>query len=596
MLSGELRIAQPDLWWPVPLGGQPLYDVTAVLSARRRELDRRAFRYGLREVALIQEPLGGDEGTSFIIAVNGQKVFCKGADWVPADSIVARVTPAKYRALVSAAAEANFNMFRVWGGGIFEDDAFYQLCDEHGILVWQDFLYACAYYPDDDADFVAESRREAEAALRRLRNYACIALWCGNNENQWIHYQRGKDVARCYGERIYDEVLPDVCRRLDPTRPYWPSSPYGGPGGPGGDGRPDPNSEMEGDRHHWFVSIIAPTLEQRIDYRLYADDRAKFMSEFGILAPPPLDSLRRYLPPDQIARGSAAWDVHSNRFEKGTNQEALRRYWRPAEELSLEQYVRYSQMIQAEALKFALEHWRRRKFLTAGALFWMYADCWGEVGWTIIDYYLNRKPSYYAVKRALAHVLVSFQEEGDQVGVWLVNDRLDAVPGELTTGWVNLRTGDVVSDVVECEAPANAAAEVARLDMPDGDRTGWMAFGRFDSRRPAAQLQPPLPGRLPVQRPAPCRRRRHGRAGGGGRCGGGAHDRLRLAGAPGGPARRLGGGQRLRHAPRRGPPHSSRRPAGAARPHHGPAAQRLRMPMSHPAALAARPRHRYLDA
>jgi beta-mannosidase len=205
------------------------------------------------------------------------------------------------------------------------------------------------------------------------------------------------------------------------------------------------------------------------------------MSEFGILAPPPLDSLRRYLPPDQIARGSAAWEVHNNHFEKGTNQEALKRYWRPAEELSLEQFVRFSQMIQAEALKFALEHWRRRKFLTAGALFWMYADCWGEVGWTIIDYCLNRKPSYYAVKRALAPVFVSFKEEGEQVGVWLVNDRLQAVACELTTGWVNLRTGEVVSDTVECEAPANAAAEVARLDMPHGDRTGWMAFGRLDS-------------------------------------------------------------------------------------------------------------------
>ncbi len=394
---------------------------------------------------------------------------------MPADSIVARVTPARYRALVGAAAEANFNMFRVWGGGIFEDDAFYQLCDEHGILVWQDFLYACAYYPDDDAAFVVESRREAEAALRRLRNYACIALWCGNNENQWIHFQRGRDVDRCYGDRIYEQVLPEVCEQVDPTRPYWPSSPFGSAGGS------DPNSEMEGDRHGWFVSILAPTLEERIDYRLYAQDRAKFMSEFGVLAPPPLESVRRYLPPDQIERGSADWETHNNRFEKGTNQEALRRYWRPADELTLEQYVRFSQMIQAEALKFALEHWRRRKFLSAGALFWMFADCWGEVGWTVIDYYLRRKPSYYAVKRALAHVLVSFQEDGDRVGVFLVNDTLEPVAGRLTTGWVNLRTGDQILDDIDCVAPANASAEVARLDVPDGDRNAWMAFGRFDS-------------------------------------------------------------------------------------------------------------------
>jgi len=269
---------------------------------------------------------------------------------------------------------------------------------------------------------------------------------------------------------VVEELLPEVCARLDPTRPYWPGSPYGGE---------DANSELEGNRHAWFVSIGAPTLQERIDYQLYAEDRGKFICEFGVLAPPPLDSLRRYLPPDQLRRDSEAWQCHNNEFEKGTNQEALRRYWRPAEELSLEDYVRYSQTIQAEALKFAMEHWRRRKFDTAGCMFWMYADCWGEVGWTIIDYYLNRKPSYWAVRRAYAPVLVSLKEADDGVEVWLVNDRREPVAGELTHGWVNVRTGEATEGSCAVRAPANAAARVAALPFPEGDREAWMTHARL---------------------------------------------------------------------------------------------------------------------
>ncbi len=474
LVEGELIVEEPKLWWPAALGEPALYDVHATLRHEGGLLDQTRFRYGLREIELIQEPLPGDEGESFTIAVNGEQVFCKGANWVPGDSIIARVTPAKYRALVGAASEANFTMLRVWGGGVYEDDAFYDLCDEHGILVWQDFMYACAYYPDDDPAFLAESEREARAAVRRLRNHPCIALWCGNNENQWIHYQRqqqGKAADRCYGMRIYEEVQPRVCQELDPTRPYWPSSPYGGE---------DPASQLEGNRHGWFVSILAPTLDERTDYSLYERDRAKFMTEFGVLAPPGMDSLRRYLPCDEQQRGSDAWEYHNNRFEQGTNQEALKRYWRPAEHLSLDDYVRFSQVIQAEALKFSLEHWRRRKFLTSGSLFWMYSDCWGEVGWTVIDYYLNRKPSYWAVKRAFAPVLVSFAPGDGSMRPCLVNDTAEAVDAKLTYGWVNVRTGAVDMESRCVHIGRSAASEVATLPLPAGDRNAWMAYGRLE--------------------------------------------------------------------------------------------------------------------
>ncbi len=474
-LTAEIDVPEPALWWPAPLGEPNLYDCRVVVMADGQILSQESFRYGLREVELIQEPLP-EEGESFTVAVNGHKVYCKGADWVPADSLMARVSPAKYRELVRLASEANFNMFRVWGGGVYEDPYFYQLCDEFGILVWQDFMYACSYYPDDDPGFVAGARRESELVVRRLRNHACIALWCGNNENQWIHYrvgQTGTAADRCYGEVIYDEVLPEVCARLDPTRPYWPSSPYGGQ---------DPNSEELGNRHAWEVNIINPVLEDQVNYENYAADRGKFISEFGILAPPVLETLQGYLPPTELHRGSPAWEFHNNEFEKGTIQTALEKYWRPTEELGLPEYALYAQLIQAEALKFALEHWRRRKFATGGTLFWMYSDCWGAIGWTIVDYYLRKKASYYFVRRAFEPILASIQQEDNRLNFWLSNDTLQDTEGTLEYGLVNLRTSETRKQTAEAKVSANSSVQVAELNIshltPD-EMGRWAAYCRF---------------------------------------------------------------------------------------------------------------------
>jgi len=471
----ELDIPDPALWWPAPLGQPNLYDVQVDVAADEVTLDQTCFRYGLREVSLVREPLGA-EGESFTLAVNGQKVFCKGADWVPADSLMGRVTPAKYRELVRLAAEANFNMFRIWGGGIYEDPCFYDLCDEFGILVWQDFLYACAYYPDDDPAFVSEARREAELAVRQLRNHPCLALWCGNNENQWIHYQQkqqGQAPEQLYGEVLYDQVLPEVCARLDPTRPYWPSSPWGGE---------DPNSEGLGDRHHWYINILNPDPETRADYETYADDRGKFISEFGVLAPPARESLEKFLPPGELRRDSQAWAFHNNEFEKGNIQLALQKYWKPADQLSLAEYVLWAQLIQAEALKFALEHWRRRKFNTSGALFWMYSDCWGAVGWTVVDYYLRLKPSYYFVRRAFEPVLASISRDGDRVLFWLTNDTLRKVPGRLEYGLVNLHTSKMQPQTIKMAVPPNASIPAAELDISNltpGSQSDWAVYSRY---------------------------------------------------------------------------------------------------------------------
>ena len=430
-----LLINKPKLWYPLPVGEPYLYDLRVTVSKDGKELDSYSARYGIREVKLIQEPI--EEGESFIFSINGRKVFCKGADWIPADSIIANVSREKYERLIKLAREANFNMFRIWGGGIYEDPFFYELCDENGIMVWQDFMFACAPYPDDDGEFMEEVEKEARIIIKQLRNHPSLVIWCGNNENQWIHYMGawgGRD-SRLYGSRIYDELLPRLCNELDPTRPYWPSSPYGGE---------DPNSEECGDRHAWTLSIQTEDPYERVNYKLYALDRGKFVSEFGQLAPPLKKSLEQFTPKDELYIDSPTWKFHNNTFERGNIKSALERFFIPQERLSLDEYLISAQMIQAEALKFALEHWKRRMFNTAGELFWMYSDCWGTTGgWVIVDYYLRKKPSYYYVKRVFEPIMISFKEDGDRLDVSVTNELYANLPLDIEYG-VKSFTGDIL--------------------------------------------------------------------------------------------------------------------------------------------------------
>jgi beta-mannosidase len=466
LVETELLVPNPTLWWPRPLGEPFLYRFSLEASERGRKLDRYETQFGIREINLAQEPLPGDEaacaseGTSFTIQVNGQPVFCQGANWVPADSIPARVSREKYEALITAAAEANFNMLRIWGGGIYEDPYFYQLCDQAGIMVWQDFMFACSLYPDDDAGFCAEVQREAETIVRQLRNHPCLVLWCGNNENDWIYSRRvhdGWEIPTFYGHRIYHEILPEVCARLDPTRPYWPSSPYG---------EDDPNSELAGDRHHWDVPINLKDPFERVDFRRWGADRGKFISEYGMLSPPVEDSLRRFLPPDELYVGSPAWDFHNNRFEKDNLATCLRLYWREPEALSLMEYVLATQIIQAEALKYSLEHFRCRKFATSGALFWAYSDCWGAIGWSIVDYYLNKKPAFYYVRRALSPLMVSFHVEEHGLTLWLTNGTLQSYECLVEYGVLDLTASTRQVEMLETVSSANSVRRVTSIPLP----------------------------------------------------------------------------------------------------------------------------------
>lgn len=471
----QVEVYPVQRWWPAGYGGQPLYDVEASLSRLGVTMDVYSTTYGFREIAVRQAPAGEGE-TTFIINVNGVDVFCKGADWVPADSIPARVSDEKYERLINEAVEANFNMLRIWGGGIYESDTFYNLCDRLGVMIWHDFMFACSEYPDNLSWFLDNVRDELGKAIRRLRHHPCIVLWCGNNECDWgCSYSYGTSrpdgkPLRFGGWTIYHEMLPKLCAELDPQTPYWPSSPYGGE---------NPNDESCGDRHAWNVSIQASDLTERADVRNYRADRGKFNSEYGVLSHALPQTVRDYSGEDMLDLKSEAARFHDNHFNNAsTKGEPLTDWYLkvgfgsvPDDPLS---YLRQSLAYQAMGYREAISSFRIRKFDCAGSLFWMYSDCWGTLGWTIIDYYLRRKPSFYWVRKAYAPIAVFAWAEGDLVRTYVVNDTLSDVCGRLTleVGPLDRRGESVGQDV---SVPANCVAEGPSAGFVPG-----YAFAQFE--------------------------------------------------------------------------------------------------------------------
>ncbi|MCK4450973.1 MAG: glycoside hydrolase family 2 protein, partial [Anaerolineae bacterium] len=393
----------------------------------------------------------------------------KGANWIPADSFVAQVDEARYRDLLELAVEANMNLLRVWGGGIYEKDVFYRLCDELGILIWQDFMFACALYPDD-VPFMAEVEREAEAVVRRLRNHSCLALWCGNNENDWLddmlNWQRsGRDFP---GKRIYHELLPPIVEQLDGTRLYWPSSPYGGN---------DHNDEREGDRHNWQVwhgavfprrfgeELKRDLSPEGISYRHYAEDPARFISEFGMHAAPVLETLRRNVPAIALRLGSPELLYRNKDEPKGKGDLLMLAHTGLPN--SLQEYLDFSMICQAEGLKFSIEHYRRRKFHCSGTLFWQLNDCWPGLSWSVLDYYLFPKAGYFYAKRAYAPILASFKEEVDGVSLWITNDTVEDFVDTVRVLHGDFSGQELYEEVLEVRAPANASVKVRHLSFDE---------------------------------------------------------------------------------------------------------------------------------
>jgi beta-mannosidase len=352
------------------------------------------------------------EGESFIFAVNGKRIFAKGANWIPADNILTWIKSEDYEKLLFMAREANMNMLRIWGGGIYEDEQFYKLCDKLGIMVWQDFMFACAEYPDHLEWFRNLSNKEVREMVRKLRYHTSIALWCGNNENNWgfdewpmmTHTVDGEYL----GNKLYLHDFPMICAQEDPSRPYWPSSPYGGD---------KANSASSGDYHIWNV------WSGWADYKDYAKESGRFISEFGFQAAPDPKTINFYAKKEEQ---EIFHPVILNHNKQNDGQERILRFINTHFGIITEfdAFVYLSQLNQAEAIKFGVEHWRAKKYKTAGTLYWQYNDSWPVFSWSCVDYFKRPKALYYYTKKFYANILpfVDYKLSKQALEVMVIND------------------------------------------------------------------------------------------------------------------------------------------------------------------------------
>jgi len=438
VVSLHFSIPEPELWWTNGLGGQHLYNILAELRCGGDLLDWRAERIGIRTIELVREK--DRAGTSFYFRLNGMPVFMKGANYVPQDCFLPRVSNVRREYLVASAANAGMNMLRVWGGGVYEEDDFYDLCDEYGILVWQDFMFACAMYPGDST-FLENVEQEAIDNVTRLRNHPCIALWCGNNEidEAWHNWgwQRqfgisAADSARIWSdyEKLFHEILPAVVDRCDGERAYWPSSPSYG--------RADPRSLTEGDSHYWGVWHDSEPFEA------FTKKVPQFMSEFGFQSLPSAGTIMRFARPEDQWIDSPVMLSHQ-KHPRGNEliRTYMERYYRtPLDFLS---FAYVSRLLQAEGMKVGIEAHRRAKPYCMGSLYWQLNDCWPAASWSSIDYGGNPKALYYYARNAFNEVLVSPIIENDTVRVYVVSDRLSPVEGPVAMRLVDF-FGNVIWD------------------------------------------------------------------------------------------------------------------------------------------------------
>ncbi len=483
--QATLAFDDAQLWWPLGLGGQPLYTVVACLLDGEQVVSEKRQRLGLRTLRLVQAPVQGEAGSSFHFEVNGQALFAGGANWIPDDNLLERITPARYQERVAQAAAANMNMLRVWGGGIYEHEAFYETCDELGILVWQDFMFACGLYPTHP-EFLASVRAEAEAAVKRLRHHACLALWCGNNEDYMLAESLGLAGPGVPAERfearaIYEGLLPEVCAVLDPDRPYWPGSPF-----TPGEGAKSSDATV-GDRHSWEVWH-----QQMLPYQRYGDVQARFVSEFGMQSHPSLALFESVLPEGERFPESRTVQWH-NKAGSAAGPDGHRRlavYL--ADNLrvgpTLAEHVYATQFVQAEAMRVAYQDFRRRwqgpgARAVGGALVWQLNDCWPVTSWALIDSSGRVKPAWHAVRRALAPLAVAVRLEPGQARLAVMNGQAEGRALALQLRIFALSGRQLASHRVAVEVAASSSVEVVQalpafdepvvaelcaLDAPDG--------------------------------------------------------------------------------------------------------------------------------
>lgn len=446
----DFKIENPKLWWTNGLGEAHLYNIKGQLLIGKRITEKSA-RIGIRTLELVRDK--DKNGTSFYFRLNGVPVFMKGANYIPNDIFEARVTDEMYRNVIHTAKISNLNMLRIWGGGIYENDKMYDLCDENGILIWQDFMFACAMFPGDAA-FQENVKHEATDNIKRLRNHPSIALWCGNNEilSAWYSWgwkkkeeakskENADKIWKSYTD-LFHHILPDAVAACDPGRSYWDSSPCAGMG--------NPSDLNNGDDHYWGVWW------GKDPFKMYATHIARFMSEYGFQSFPEMKTVRQYATPEDYDIFSEVMKSHQrSSIGNGTIEYyMLQDYKKPKD---FESFLYVNHVLQAEGIKFALEGHRRAAPFCMGSMYWQINDCWPVASWSSTDYYQRWKALQYFAKKGFEPVLVSPYTDKDSLKVDIISDKLTEIKAQLIVKVLDFDGKEIWKEAKEVTVPANSS-------------------------------------------------------------------------------------------------------------------------------------------
>jgi beta-mannosidase len=454
-------LKKPKLWWSNGLGESFRYDISAQLLLNNKEIDSKNQKFGVRSLKVVTQ--ADPYGESFYFELNGVPVFAKGANYIPCDNFLTRVTDSIYEKTILDAVNANMNMLRVWGGGIYENNYFYDLCDQYGILIWQDFMFACSMYPAE-GDLLENIRLEAIDNVRRLRNHACIALWCGNNEclDAWFNWGWKPSMDKlnpAYSEIIWKQfkeqyfvTLPAVVEEYQPGTCYRKSSPYSNDQGT--------RDHTVGDMHYWSVWQGMGPLSD------FSKEKSRFFSEYGFQSFPEFESVKKYAPE------ASDWQVTSEvmmAHQRGgmnannrINDFLLKEYREPKD---FESFIYMSQLLQGDAMKIAMESHRRDMPYCMGSLFWQHNDCWPVASWSSRDYYGRWKAQHYFTVKAYADLLITSIENEGELQLFAVSDRLKNTSGTLSVQIIDLNKGVVINQEIKINVPANTSTLVWKKDI-----------------------------------------------------------------------------------------------------------------------------------
>lgn len=447
-VSRELVVENPKLWWPNGHGAQPLYDLTVTIGD---EVCRK--RIALRDLVIRNDK--NDKGTAITIQVNGRQIFAKGANWIPSDALTSRQTDARYADLLTSASAAGMNIIRVWGGGQFERHAFYDLCDEQGLMIWHDFMFSCALYPADKASLV-EVSAEVTYQIKRLRDHGSIALWCGDNEVvgalTWFDESKKSRDRYLLDYDRQSRVLAAAVENADSTRIFWPSSPCAGPG----DFSDCWHDDKHGDMHYWSV------WHEGKSFDAYYDVTPRFCSEFGYQSFPSFDSVKTYCPPEEWNLTSPVMEWHQRNAGGNTRiNEMFARYFRIPNGFPAFLYL--SQVQQALAIKTAVEHWRHLQPICMGTIYWQLNDNWPVASWSSLEYSGKWKQLHYHARRFNAPVIISaFQTKTDEVELWVTNDRPEPAQVSVTAQIIGFDGTVIGSEVLTATVAPGSAHLLAK--------------------------------------------------------------------------------------------------------------------------------------